>query len=119
MNPQKKNASISGLLAGGSAFLIWGLVPIFWKALAHVPAHEIITHRVVWSLVFLVPVILFQGQWKIFIDTIRSFKLLKLLFITALLVASNCFIFGNVHLHRLIARCRMAGGVLMNLMFFC
>ncbi len=89
----KKNESLSGLLAGGSAFLIWGLVPIYWKMLSHVPALETIIHRIVWSFVFLLPVILFQGKFKEFINTFKSFKTIKWLFVTTLLVASNWFLF--------------------------
>ncbi len=89
----KKNESLSGLFAGGSAFLIWGLVPIYWKMLSHVPVLETITHRIVWSFVFLLPVILFQGKFKEFINTFKSFKTIKWLFVTTLLVASNWFLF--------------------------
>jgi chloramphenicol-sensitive protein RarD len=93
LNSNRKNESLSGLLAGGSAFLIWGLVPIYWKMLSHVPAIETITHRIVWSLIFLLPVILLQGKFKEFIYTFKSVKTMKWLFVTALLVASNWFLF--------------------------
>ncbi len=93
MQKNIKNESLSGLLAGASAFLIWGLVPIYWKVLSHVPAHETITHRIVWSFIFLLPIIFFQGQWKIFINTFKSFKTIMWLFVTTLLVASNWFLF--------------------------
>ncbi|MCD4720566.1 MAG: EamA family transporter RarD [Desulfobacula sp.] len=93
MSKNRKNESISGLLAGGSAFLIWGLVPIYWKVLSHVPVLETITHRIVWSFIFLLPVIYLQGQWKIFINTFKSFRTIKWLFVTTLLVASNWFLF--------------------------
>ena len=93
MSKNERNESISGLLAGGSAFLIWGLVPIYWKVLSHVPALETITHRIVWSFIFLLPVIYLQGQWKIFLNTFKSFRTIKWLFVTTLLVASNWFLF--------------------------
>ena len=93
MSKNKKNESLAGLLAGGSAFLIWGFVPIYWKVLSHVPALETITHRIVWSFVFLLPVIYLQGQWKIFINTFKSLRTIKWLFVTTLLVASNWFLF--------------------------
>ncbi len=41
------------MLAAGGGFLFWGVVPLYWKQMQHVPAIELITHRVVWSLVFL------------------------------------------------------------------
>ena len=93
MQKTKENESMSGLLAGVAAFLIWGVAPIYWKALSHVPALEIILHRILWSFVFLLPVILFQGQWKVLISVFRSFKILKWLFVTTLLVAFNWFVF--------------------------
>jgi hypothetical protein len=50
--------TISGMVYAASAFLIWGICPIYWKALRAVPALEIILHRVVWSFFFLVPIIM-------------------------------------------------------------
>jgi chloramphenicol-sensitive protein RarD len=44
------SAQRDGVFAALAAYVIWGLVPIFFKQLGHVPALEIIAHRVVWSL---------------------------------------------------------------------
>jgi chloramphenicol-sensitive protein RarD len=41
--------SLKGFLCAASAFLIWGLSPVYWKTLSAVPTFEIILHRVVWS----------------------------------------------------------------------
>ncbi len=43
----------AGLLYALGAFGLWGLSPLYWRLLAHVPPHEILLHRVVWSAVFL------------------------------------------------------------------
>ena len=43
----------TGILAGISAYAIWGLVPIFFKQMAEVPAVEIIAHRVVWAMLLM------------------------------------------------------------------
>ncbi len=43
------------------AFGLWGLSPLYWRLLAHVPAHEILMHRVVWSALFLAFVM--RGRW--------------------------------------------------------
>jgi len=40
---------LKGFLCALSAFLIWGLSPLYWKTLQGVPAFEIVLHRVVWS----------------------------------------------------------------------
>lgn len=46
----QQQRSTPGVLAAASAFLCWGLLPVYWKALSGVPALEIICHRIVWSL---------------------------------------------------------------------
>jgi EamA domain-containing membrane protein RarD len=42
-----------GILAGISAYVIWGVVPVFFKQIAEVPATEIIAHRVVWAMLLI------------------------------------------------------------------
>ena len=39
-----------GFVYASTAYLLWGLLPIYMKALAHIPPMEIIGHRVIWSL---------------------------------------------------------------------
>ncbi len=52
-----------GMLACLGAFVIWGLVPLFWKQLRTVDAVELIAHRIVWSCVFLFLIMPFRGSW--------------------------------------------------------
>ena len=42
-----------GLIAGVGAFTLWGLYPFYFKALASIPALEIVAHRIVWSVALL------------------------------------------------------------------
>ena len=44
---------MSGFWSGVAAYTIWGLVPIYWRLLKHVPTIEVLGHRIVWSLVVL------------------------------------------------------------------
>lgn len=37
-----------------AAYLLWGIFPIYWKFLEHVPAGEVLAHRIVWSLIFMI-----------------------------------------------------------------
>jgi chloramphenicol-sensitive protein RarD len=46
-----------GIATAATAYVIWGLVPVFFKQLAGVPAAEIIAHRILWSLLFMVAVL--------------------------------------------------------------
>ena len=45
---------MSGFWSGVAAFTIWGLVPLYWKLLKHVPAIQVLGHRIVWSLAVLI-----------------------------------------------------------------
>ena len=51
----------TGVLYAASAFIIWGVIPIYWKFLAHVGAVEIVMHRIVWTLVFALAAL---GAWE-------------------------------------------------------
>jgi chloramphenicol-sensitive protein RarD len=44
------------------AYLLWGLLPLYMKAMAHIPAAEVIAHRVIWSLPIAAAVLLYQGR---------------------------------------------------------
>jgi chloramphenicol-sensitive protein RarD len=54
----------SGTMTTMSAFLMWGFLPIYWKALRHVPSTQILAHRVIWSLVFVAILLAIQGRWR-------------------------------------------------------
>lgn len=46
------------------AYGMWGVFPLYWKALQNVPSVQILAHRVVWSLVFLVLLITLRREWE-------------------------------------------------------
>jgi len=45
---------VRGFWSGVAAYTIWGLVPLYWKLLKHVPAIQVLGHRIVWSLAVLI-----------------------------------------------------------------
>ena len=53
----------TALIAGVAAFSFWGIIPIYWKYLAEVPASEILAHRFVWTTAFLVGLLSWQRRW--------------------------------------------------------
>jgi chloramphenicol-sensitive protein RarD len=55
-----------GILYGIGAYALWGFFPIYWKFLHHVPALQLIGHRIVWSLVLLVIVLFILSEWFFF-----------------------------------------------------
>lgn len=52
-----------GYLYGLVAYVWWGLVPIYFKSLAHVPPLEMLAHRIVWSVVVLAAMLSWAGRW--------------------------------------------------------
>jgi len=53
-----------GVLAAIGAYTLWGLLPIYWKALQAVPSLEILAHRTVWSLAFVLLLQAVLGRWE-------------------------------------------------------
>lgn len=53
-----------GIALGVSAYLVWGVLPMFWKLLESVSSTEILAHRIVWSIVFLAVVISVRHNWE-------------------------------------------------------
>jgi len=85
--------SISGAISGASAFLIWGISPLYWKTLTAVPALEIVSHRVVWSLLILMPLILFRSRWKDFLSVLTHWRSVAILVVTSLFVSCNWLVY--------------------------
>lgn len=51
-----------GIAAAVAAFFLWGVLPVFWKALAFLPPASIIAHRTLWSLLLLLPLLAARGE---------------------------------------------------------
>jgi len=88
-----RSDTVFGVVYAASAFLIWGISPIYWKALRAVPAFEIILHRMVWSFFFLVPLILVMRRWTDFIDALKNYRTLLTLLFTALIIGANWLLY--------------------------
>ena len=78
-----------GLIYTTGAFLLWGVVPIFWKMLQQVPALEILAHRVVWGFVFVAAWMTLRQRWPELREVFRRPRT------TAALLASTVFIAIN------------------------
>lgn len=50
-----------GHLHAAAAFILWGVLPVYWKHLDIVPATQLVAHRVIWSIAILVPVVWLTG----------------------------------------------------------
>lgn len=88
-----KSESIFGVFYAGSAFLIWGLGPIYWKALSAVPALEIILHRAVWAFIILLITIVVGRFWHEFVSALKDLRVLLTLLLTAVILAGNWLLY--------------------------
>ncbi len=71
------------------AYVLWGFLPVYWKALQAVPAAEIVLHRIIWSLVFLVILLSFRRQWAWLVGLRAQRQTLIILAVSAGLLAVN------------------------------
>ena len=85
----QKNPNTLALITGIATFMMWGLFPIYFKLLENVPAIEVLAHRVVWSLLFLFMIIVYRKRIKNIIRYTGNKKLMRALFLTGVLIASN------------------------------
>jgi chloramphenicol-sensitive protein RarD len=71
------------------AYASWGLFPIYWKLLHHVPALQLISHRIIWSFLALIVFILFLRQWSDFRSAAFSLRVFYVYLIAAVLIGIN------------------------------
>ncbi|WP_202077662.1 EamA family transporter RarD [Caldalkalibacillus salinus] len=94
MNHDPK-ALLIGTWYGILAYILWGILPIYWKLLEHVPAGEVLSHRIVWSLVFMIVVLILMKKWGTFVKDLKEiFKQKKLVLgtlLASILISINWF----------------------------
>lgn len=61
-----------GMFTGISAYLIWGLLPIYWKLLDYYGADIVFSHRIIWSFVFMIFLLIFTKQFTLFLKECKS-----------------------------------------------
>lgn len=82
-----------GVLAAVASYLLWGLSPIYWKALAEVPAIQQLAHRVVWCAILLAVVLALQGRWRRALATLGRPRVVLMLIGSTGLIATNWLVY--------------------------
>ncbi|WED21793.1 EamA family transporter RarD [Vibrio sp. JC009] len=93
MTQEQQARSRQGVFLAVSAYTMWGIAPIYFKALAAVTPFEILCHRIIWSFFVLALLIHFTRNWSAFADVFKAKKKLLALVATSLLVGVNWLIF--------------------------
>ena len=78
-----------GMFAAALAYVIWGVFPLYFHHLADVPPLEMVLHRSVWSLVFVMGVLAWQRRWRWLLDVVKQPRVL------ATFAASTTFLSAN------------------------
>ncbi|WP_350020072.1 EamA family transporter RarD [Priestia flexa] len=87
----------AGLIYTASAYVMWGVFPLYWKLVDNVPADEILAHRVIWSFLFMILLLCITRQLGNLKETVgylfRHPKKTLILFSASLLISLNWFIY--------------------------
>ncbi len=89
---QQQKLYKSGLVYALLSYGIWGVFPLYWKMLLHVPPQQILAHRIVWSLLFLMIVLAWRRD-RVFLQYLTSPRILGILLLTSALIGGNWFVY--------------------------
>jgi chloramphenicol-sensitive protein RarD len=82
-----------GFALGLAAYALWGVLPIYFKAIAAVPAVDIVAHRILWSLPFLAILIWLTKGWEKVRAALQRPRTIATLTLTALLIGGNWLLY--------------------------
>jgi chloramphenicol-sensitive protein RarD len=82
-----------GFLYGFLAYSMWGVFPLFFHLFRDISSTEVLLHRVIWSFVFVLGILLLKGWYKRLIEAIRKPALIRGLVFSAFLVSLNWLIY--------------------------
>ena len=93
MNTQPAPIDRKGLAAAIAAFVIWGVFPLYWALLKHVPAFEIVAHRIVWCTVFVVAWLCWDQGLGWLSRALRQPRAAWMLSLSSLLISVNWLLY--------------------------
>jgi len=83
----------AGAIATALAFVMWGALPIYWKALRPIPPSQILAHRIVWTSIFAGVVLTAVGRWREVAAALRSARGIAFFLAAAFFLGANWFTF--------------------------
>jgi chloramphenicol-sensitive protein RarD len=87
--PVRERDATRGFLFALAAYLIWGLLPFYMKAVSHIPPVEVVAHRVVWSMPIALAVLVALGRTADLKVALRSPRMLAMAMLTAAIISLN------------------------------
>ncbi|MFN3720694.1 MAG: EamA family transporter RarD [Rhizobium rhizophilum] len=87
--PAENKDSLNGFLFALSAYLLWGFLPLYMKALAHISPAEVIAHRILWSIPVAGLLLIVLKRTDDLKKAIRNPRMLGMAAVTATLISVN------------------------------
>lgn len=87
------NAAARGFLFALSSYLLWGVLPFYMKAVAHIPSAEVVAHRIVWSVPIAAALLVWLGRTADIKVALRTPRTLAMAALTAALITMNWCIY--------------------------
>jgi len=91
--PVTEKRSNPGVLYAIAAYGIWGILPIYWKAMKQIPAGDILAHRIFWSFLFLGAIISGMRKWSEFRQAFTSLRSILAVSLASILISTNWLIY--------------------------
>jgi chloramphenicol-sensitive protein RarD len=88
-NIKKNDDTSMGLFYGVSAYFLWGVLPLYMKAMSHIPTLEIIGHRIIWSLPIVGLILILRGNTSSVLSALKDPKQILTSILTASLLSIN------------------------------
>lgn len=91
--PVTEKKSNSGVFYALAAYGIWGILPIYWKAMKQIPAGDILAHRIFWSFLFLAAIISGLRKWGEFRQAFTSVRSILAVSLASILISTNWLVY--------------------------
>ncbi len=82
-----------GFIAAAGSYFLWGILPMYWKLVSEVPAFEILCHRMVWSLVVMLVLVLGLKRYQSLRNGLADKRNLVIFMVSSVLLSGNWFIY--------------------------
>ncbi len=89
----KDNKELAGIFYTVSAFVIWGVLPLFWRLLIKINSLEITAHRIFWAFVFFTFFNFIKKRGNEIIRIVKAKEKLLLIFASSFLLGANWFLY--------------------------
>ncbi|RII32914.1 EamA family transporter RarD [Clostridium chromiireducens] len=84
-----RNDKTTGVIYAVTAYILWGILPVYWKFISSVSSIEILSNRIVWAFVFTILIIMVTKQWSELKLIAKDKKQMFYIFIASILIAIN------------------------------